>query len=170
MAFFITSGSHPVGLHRGAPMDVYAWNRSGSTRAVGDVIQFDLTKAQAETTTVLDGADSSIFSNYVIPAATIVGAALGAGSFYGVVMESTADNNKGRVRVQGECDAFCIAASGSIAVGSPLIIATAYNLDLVVAAGEPYHAFALAALTTPTTRTLCRVMFDGIGNMGTFVS
>lgn len=170
MALFDTNLQHPLGLSVGKPIDVQAYNRTGSSRAEGDVVQFDLNQSQGEVTSIDEGTSSSIYANFIQPVATASGVAIGAGSIYGVVQETIADNAKGKVRVRGITNAFVIAASGSIAIGDPLVLATAYNADLVEAAGEPYHAIALEAATTPTTRTKKKVLFEGIYNLGTFVS
>jgi len=170
MSIIDTGVSHPRGIAPASNFDVWVFNRSGATLAVGDVVQFDMNQSQAETTSVVEGAEASIWANVIDPVATATGVGIGAGSFYAVALESIADNAEGKVRVRGKCQAYVIAASGSVAIGDPLVCAASNNLDLIEAAGEPYHAIALSAATTPTARTLIDVMFDGIGNTGTFVS
>lgn len=170
MSLFDSSVQHPLGATVGRPIIVEAYNRTGSAVVAGDVVQFDLNQVNSEVTSIDEGVAASIFANFLIPVATASGVGIGAGSIYGVVQGSIADNAKGKVMLRGITNAYVIAASGSIAIGDPLVLATAMNCDLIEAAGEPYHAIALEAATTPTTRTLKKVLFEGIGNFGTFVS
>lgn len=160
----------PLGLSFGPDEDVIAYNRSGAELAIGDVVQFDLNQSQSETDSIAENDSGSILANVIDPVATASGVGIGAGSIYAVAREVIADNAKGTMRVRGVCNAFVIAASGSIAIGDPLVCAASNNLDLVEAAGEPYHAIALEAATTPTTRVLKKVYFEGRHNFGTFVS
>lgn len=167
---FESGAKLPLGLSYGPDEDVTVYNRSGAALAEGDVVQFDLNQSQSETDAIIENDDGSILANVIDPVATASGVAIGAGSMYAVAQEAIADNGKGRVRVRGRTQAYVIAASGSIAIGDPLVIAASNNLDLIEAAGEPYHAIALEAVTTPTTRTLADVYFEGRHNFGTFVS
>ena len=161
-----------IGSHRASSLSVTRIRPcSGSTRAIGDVVQLDMNQSQSETDSIAFGDDGSVWANFIEPVATASGVGIGAGSYYGVALESIADNAKGKIRMRGIVDAFVIASSGSIAIGDPLVIAASYNLDLVEAAGEPYHAIALEAATTPTARVKKKVFFDGCAcSMGTFVS
>ena len=172
MSLFDSSVQHPLGATVGRPIDILAYNRTGGSRVLGDVVQLDTSKSQVETTGVAEGESSSIYANFVIPVAVFSGAAIGGGGVYGVVQETIADNAKGKIRLRGLTQAYIIAASGTVAVGAPLVLATAYNCDLVPAAGEPYHAICtvVPSDTTPTSRTIGTVLFEGIGNFGTFVS
>jgi len=152
-------------------IDATFYNRSGNTLDIGDVMQVDIipTPATESTSVVPGGMGTSIWSNVDDPNA--------AGIKYGVrcvALESIADNAAGRFRICGIVDAFVIAGTGSVVIGDRLVATTANNLDLVGPAVAGVHeqicAIALEAQTTPTTRTLSSVWFNGLpGGFGTEV-
>lgn len=139
-------------------------NRSGGAWVIGDVIQLDLTQSESEVTSVAFGEDASIWANAINPTAAGV-----QGSIMGVVVETDgiADNATGTVRFQGVVDqAYVIKATGNIAIGDKLVATTARNLDADRASNEMIIGRSLEAKTTPTTRTLAKVWFDGINGFG----
>jgi len=152
--------------------DVVVTNRSGATFAYGDVVGFDMLAAasqQTETTSESPGGSGvSIFNNAIAPHA-------GSISYQpmGVCIEAAgiADNARGKVRIWGICEAYVILNSGNVTVGMDLSATTAKNLDGAPAAGERIVGIALELATTPTTRALIDVWFNGAGGgFGTFVS
>ncbi len=155
--------SHP-GVVRGLRfpvVDVLAINRSGGTRAIGDVVEFDLANADGDVTSNILNQASGGFANFLAPTAT--GLKFG---IHAVCLEATTDNALGRVRIEGIVQAFVIRASSNISKGDPLIITTAYNLDGISAAGEKYVATALDLVTGPSSRILARVLFRGFNTRG----
>jgi hypothetical protein len=140
-------------------IDATFYNRSGNTLDIGDVMQVDMmpTPATESASVAPGGMGTSIWSNVDDPNA--------AGIKYGVLcvaLESIADNAAGRFRICGIVDAFVIAAAGSVVIGDGLVATTGNNCDLVLAADERIIAIALEAQTTPTTRTLSSVWFNGL--------
>lgn len=142
-------------------------NRSGGALAPGDVVQFDFAQGDGDVSNYTWGDDNSAWKNVIAPTAAVV-----AGTSYAVIgvvqgSSSIADNGiVPRIRVVGPTDAYVIAASGSVALSNRLVATTAKNFDLVDAAGEPYLAWAMEAVATPTTRTLGQVWVNGFGGMG----
>lgn len=66
------------------------FNRTGATRAVGDVLQLDVAQTATETTGYVQGGGTSVFENAVLPEAGLEG----YGTF-GVVIESgSLDDNR----------------------------------------------------------------------------
>ncbi len=139
----------------------------GGDKAAGDILELDIANADAVVLSNATSGDDSGFSNMLAPTA----ARVKGGGIHAVCLEDILDDTVGLVRVQGIIDsAFCIKAAGDISAGDPLVVTTSKNLDGTPAAGERYDAMALAALSSPSTRTLSKVLFDGIYGFGTFVS
>jgi hypothetical protein len=142
------------------------FNRTGAAVEYGDLVMFDLARAQAETTSDTIGAETSVFSNFVVPAT--VGLLHG---LFGIVVEEAgiADNAAGRLLIRGIYDsAYIIMGSGNLARNIPLVaINGSHDLDGVVAAGEKYLAISMDTATTPTTHVRKKVLFDGIYGFGT---
>ncbi len=155
----------PHGIEPGGEYVVHATARGGAF-AVGDVVQFDLQLADAAVTSLANSGSTSGWGSFTAPTATGVALKL----VFGVVQEAIADDAEGKVMIRGHTDAYVIAASGSTAVGSPLVAAAAKNFDLVPEAGECYWALAQEIVTTPTTRALGAVYVDGLRGFGQFVS
>lgn len=145
-------------------IDVVVYNRSGSAFAVGDVVQLDLASSATESVTENPGGTegTTTFSNAIAPTAAGIKAGI-----LGVALEVIADDAKGRIRLQGFVDqAFIIDGTDSVAIGDPLVATTAKNLDAVLAVNERIIGIAQTAHTTPTTRTLGKVLFNGITGFG----
>lgn len=166
MNALLQSGGAGIGIF---PANNYAWfyNRSGSTMALGDVVMVDMvTGPQTESASVDPGGEgTSIWSNVDAPTA--------AGIKYGILavcvqVGGVLDNAKGRFCLSGILeDVFVIDGTDSVAIGDPLTATTAKNLDAVLAVNERIVGVALEALTTPTTRTLAKVWFNGLpGGLG----
>lgn len=131
----------------------------GGSVVVGDVMMFDLLKADAASTTASAYASTSIFSNLIPPSA---GAVLGTSpGIFAVCLEAAADDASCLVALSGPIDAMVIGAAGSMAIGTPLVATTSKNLDIVVATGEVVLGVGMAALATPTSRALGSVWFSG---------
>lgn len=165
MNALLRTGGAGVGIF---PANEYAYfyNRSGSTMALGDVVMVDcVTGPQTESASTDPGGEgTSVFSNVDAPTA--------AGIKYGVLavcveQGGVADNAKGRFCLCGVLDdVYVIDAADSVAIGDPLVATTAKNLDAVIVGGAGVHerivGIALEALTTPSTRTLGKVWFNGL--------
>ena len=161
MKALLQAGGAGVGIFPQANY-AYFYNRSGGALAKGDVVMVDcVTGPQAESTSTDPGGEGdSVFSNVDAPTA--------AGIQYGILAvcveeDGVADNAKGRFLISGVTDeAFVIRATSNIAIGDPLVATTAKNLDGVTAVDERVVGIALEAQTTPTTRTLSKVWFNGL--------
>jgi len=148
----------PIGLQPPSDNPVRVTVR-GAAMAVGDVLAFDLVISDSAVTNLTPGSETSGWSNVRAPSAAEV---LGNDpTVFCVCTEAAADDAKGSVLVLGYVDAFVIAASGSVAIGSDLIVTTAKNFDLVEAAGETIAAIGNEAVTSPTARTLGNVYVFG---------
>lgn len=136
------------------------WECRATARAAitqGEVVVFDLTNTDGDVSNNIVGDAASGFANVKKPAAgDIVKSAV-----YGLALEDIADNATGRILICGIAQGSLIRASGSIASGDALVPTTAGDLDGIIANGERQIAIALEAVTTPTTSTLGRVLFNG---------
>lgn len=142
-------------------IDRQVMNRTGATRAVGDVVRLDnLVSPQAETTSSEYGLDSSRYSNAVLP--TTAGLKWG---LYGIVLEAAADNAKMRVRLQGRVKANVVGTDAT-AIGEPLFAAnTADTLTSDVTADSKVLGFA-EVVTAGATEQQIDILFFGIGMIG----
>ncbi len=148
---FGTNMHAPIGLQPPSENPVPVFVR-GAAMAVGDVLAFDLVRADAAVTNLTPGDPASGWANVRAPTAAEV---LGNDpTIFCVCTEAAADDGKGRVLCLGYIDAFVIAAAGSLAIGTDLVVTTAKNFDVVEAAGETIAAIGNQVVTTPTTRTL----------------
>jgi len=157
------ASAHPLIMNGLQPqnLDVSVIMRGG-TAAVGDVLQFDMLAEDAAVSTATIGADNGIWKNVSAPTTN----GIAAGMWNAVATEAIAATATGAVRVWGIIDAYVIAASGSVAIGSRLVPTTAKNFDLVSAAGEVYRALGMAAVSSPSSRALGSVFVAGIGSFG----
>lgn len=144
-------------------------NRSGGAVAVGDVLQFDMQATDGDVTTFDFGDPNSIWKNVIAPrAGAITGNEV---AVFCVALGAAADNATiSRVRIYDKVDqAFIIGATGSMAVGTDLVVTTAKNFDIVVATTEVIVGIGGGAVATPTTRTLGGPVFIN-GFRGLFAS
>jgi len=147
------------------PTELYhsAYMRGGAAVA-GDLLMQDYLASDAATSTAGAaniGLSTHIMANVIAPSAAGI-LVTSAGPYFGVALRAAADDTLVRLQTFGYCTAFVIAASGSTAIGSGLVGTTAKNLDLVVASNERTLAQAQEVMTTPTTRTLGEVLFNGV--------
>lgn len=145
----------------------------GGSKTRGQTVKFDFVNADADVTdNDMDGGTNSGFAN-VIATTT----ASEAGGMFAVIEKAytktaspsstVADDKEALVTMYGITQALIKKASGSLAKEDKLVIdvsvsATGLTSD-ADSAGVDHKvvAFALAALTTPTTETLARVFFFG---------
>ena len=151
-------------------LEYQCYMRGGAATA-GDLLMQDYLASDAATSTA--GAanvrlSTHITANVIAPSAA--GILTDVGPFFGLAVRSVADDALVRLCMFGYASAFVIAASGSLAIGSSLVGTTAKNLDLVDAVGERHLAQSQAVVTTPTTRELGEVGFNGIGHLWTGVN
>ena len=122
----------------------------GAAGSRGQVVQFDLARGNAATTSALVAESTSSLVNVAAPTA--------AGIKYGLcaVLESdVAQNGKAWAIVRGRVYALCKKTSGSITYGDPLQMeASGTALQATLAANARVVAISLGTATTPTTATL----------------
>ncbi len=132
----------------------------GGDGSQGDVYQFDMGLTDASVLNNVPGERDGGYVSVVPPNA----AGVAGGAIMCVLMQDISDDETGIAWTVGIIpSAFVIKASGNIAIGNPLVATTSKNLDGVTAQGERYIALALEAQTTPTSRTLSKVWFNGEG-------
>ena len=124
-------------------------NRTGGATVVGEPYVLDLAASDGDVSTFRPGPDTSIWAN-VIDAGSVVAGTL---TICVVALEAVADNAEFQACYFGFCDALIIDDTDSVAVGDPLAL-IAGSFDAEPAVDQPVFAFALEALTTPTTATL----------------
>lgn len=137
------------------------YNRTGGAVAANDIVMFDLTSADAASTSEDPGAakGTSIYQNVIKPVVTGTSQSFPCA----LVLTGGADDAEIEVLVYGMATAKAIKASGNIAIGDRLVADVNMNVDGTSAVGERFVAIARQALTTPTTRTDCKVFFNGWG-------
>lgn len=165
----VKPGAGPgIGLHPGET-DIVAWNRTSVTFEVGDVVQVDIAASATEATqSTSPGGDDSGFAQVVQPANIKNGI---MGVVVDLMNDAGADDTKVKVRLQGICDAYVIAASGNATIGEGGVAAAgadaaSNNFDAVHAADEKITCIFLETKTTPTSRVLAKVWVDGINGFG----
>ncbi len=135
----------------------------GGNRAVGYVGMFDLANSDAAVTSNKSGVETSGLASIVAPVDT--GTELKFGLFC-VCAEAISDDQVGNAVYKGRVKALCKVASGNITPGMPLTVATDGTLTADVVAGDKVVGIALETITTPTSGTLCDVLFDGMYGAG----
>lgn len=137
----------------------------GGNRSKGDCLQFDLAQTDAATTNANVADPASSLVNVVTPATAML-----AYGCFGMLLESTLDDQKGYVCIEGFCDAYCIKASGDINPGDPLVVDTNGNLSADGTLGYKIVAYYApldgSAMSAPSTRTIGRVYFSGVNPIG----
>jgi hypothetical protein len=165
MSIFDTSAGVPVGL--GSPSNMYrmAYNRTGGTTAIGDIVMFDIALDETETTNADMGGTASAFSNVVVPADTVASLVYG---FFAVCMEVAADNKLMRVCVKGLVPANLAVAYTAVdmTVGRFAAVAAADTLALVGGTGTAADKCIAIGVQAHATDTQVRVLFDGLDGFG----
>ena len=154
-------GGPPFGTQPGPPDKAFIWNRSGATRAVGDVMQLDLAQTATETTNNLVGDTASGFANGVL------GVALQQeyGIFFIVTGGSLVDNGSMQVHFSGIIDAN-VSGANAAALYEPLTVITAQdNLTSNVVTTEKIVGIVLVA-SAAGTEELIQILFDGWHGFG----
>lgn len=162
-----------------ASISVVATNRSGSARVPGDVVCFCLQNSppissDGVTISMDPGAEGYYLSNFTAPSAADTRC-----QYYGVLQDSLADMEKGRVLVKGITQAKVIDNSGATSIGAGLgcvtISTNAYYLDARGgnnSATAPRKIMAItledyaASSITATSIKGIYVLFDGINGFG----
>lgn len=137
----------------------------GGAKAAGDVVQNDLAMSDAATTNMNVADANSGLVNVITPESGQL-----ASGLFSVMYEATPDDQKGYATFTGFATAYCIKASGNIEPGDPLTVDTSGNLTADGSASHKIVAFYSpldgSTLTSPSTRTLARVWFNGINGIG----
>jgi len=86
-----------------------------------------------------------------------------------IALEAAADNGYFDALISGEVDALIVDSDDSVAEGDPLVAGlNTMNLIAVGASGQKILAKSIETVATPTTPTMCRVLFDGVYGLGTW--
>jgi hypothetical protein len=155
-----------------AEQDVWAWNRTAATLTPGEMVMFDLTDTDGDTTTTLtEGADGSTFANVISPSTAGIGGLAGGanhpGFFFGIVLTGGADNTKVQLRMRGIVRASLTSAAATIGVG--LVGANSVRtLTATVAANN--KVLGIVREANGSAAGLFSILFDGINGFGTVVA
>lgn len=164
---FNATGLSGNGLFPSEGLDVTVTNKAAGTMSVGDLVMFDGRATGSGVTSVDPGGSGTSIYNCVI--APNAGSGQFLHAYFGVVLGPVAVVGvETKVRCFGLVEsAFILYSAGSAAIGDPLIAAATKDLDGATAtAGAKVLARARAVVTTPTTRTLSKVDFNGITGFG----
>lgn len=132
----------------------------GGDASQGDVMMFDMGNTDASVFNNVPGARDSGFVSVIPPNA----AGVQGGSILCVLMQDISDDESGIAWTVGIIDnVYVIDGADSVAIGDLLVATTSKNCDAVTAQGERYIGIAMEAQTTPSTRTLSKVWFNGEG-------
>ena len=137
---------------------VSATNRSGATTAKGEIVMFDLAQSDGDVSNGTPGAEASGYTNYIDPS---VADAL-TSYFFGIAVDSIADNAVGRILVRGRVNARVAAAC---VAGSALMPAA--NGEMLIRTGaSDGKIVAIAETDDATVTNYADVLFDGIHGFG----
>lgn len=142
------------------------WNRTGSTLAIGAVVQLDIGASPATESTSKDPTavfGTSIWHNVVTPTT----AGLKSGIF-AIALESIADNASGKFRLRGIVEALQFETSdGAVAVGDDLYAVNAsVNLGTVATASAKVLGKAMDVIADADPASLATILFNGIEGLG----
>ncbi|UCC71263.1 MAG: hypothetical protein JSV86_12820 [Gemmatimonadota bacterium] len=150
----------PDGLPLGLQPDVEkvrVINRSAATRAVGDVVMFDLEATDGDVSTFRPGDENSIFANVILPAT----AGLRNG-WFAIVTEGGADNAEMTVAIRGVVKANVSGLNAAALTDELAAVNGQDTLDSdAVAAGERVIGRPLET-TAGGTEEQIYVLFNGI--------
>ena len=156
-----STGGPPFGTQPGPPDKALIWNRSGATRANGDVMMLDLGQTAAETTNNLVGDTASGFANAVLGAT----AQLQHGIFMIVTGGSRVDNGLMQVHFSGiiECN---VSGTNAAALYEPLTVVNAQdNLDSDVSTTQKIVGLCIT-VTAAAGEELQPQLFEGWHGFG----
>jgi len=141
---------------------VTATNRSGNTTGVGEVVMFDLAQSAGEVDNATPGSSDSDGNNsgyncYIDPA---IGSPSTKHYFYGIALESIANDASGRICVSGRVSAN---VDGSTGVGAALVPAADGQLDLAAGTAD---CKVVAIAEEADASNVAMVIFDGIHGFG----
>lgn len=158
-----TSVQEPTGLQL-IDIDVKAYNRTGATLALGDVVVFDMTQSDAACSSITNGGGTGIFENLITPATAHLGV-YPCGIVVNLLGGAGADDALVEVRVQGIVDAL-VEGTDAGAAGDLCFLSNAQRqLNSDAAANERAVALLLEATASGTAAT-AKVWFDGINGVG----
>ncbi len=156
-----SAGGPPFGVQPGPPDKAFIWNRSGATRALGDVMQLDLGQTATETTNNLVGDTASGFANGVLS----VELQREYGIFFIVTGGALGDNQLMQVHFSGIIDAN-VSGANAAALYEPLTVTAGQdNLDSDVVTTEKHLGIVLVA-SAAGTEELIQILFDGWHGFG----
>lgn len=149
----------------------------GSSSIAGDVLQQDYlglqVTADSETVEATPGTNGSVWFNTSAPTAngvlaTAAGAAA-AGPFFLICQKTVADLGTYSGICYGITNAFLIASSGNVNIGTGMGVTTAKNLASIAGAAARKVGFGMVGLVTPTSRTLGLAYLNGVGHIGSAI-
>lgn len=146
--------------------DVALMNRTGTTLAVGSVVQLDFMASDADSTNAKVGDPNSIWANAILPTNTIQ-----VSKVFAIVIESAVDNARVKCRVHGVVQAR-VSSAAAIGIGDAMLVPIAGSAILAAdsqgATSTGGHlGFNLTALTASADQ-LVDVNFDGLHGAGRF--
>jgi hypothetical protein len=142
---------------------VDATNRTGATTGVGEIVMFDLAQSATEVdngtpgSSDASGANSS-YNNYIDPSV-----AVGLVSyFFGIALESIADNTTGQILVRGRVNAKVAAAC----VAGSVLMPAADGTMIIRTGATDGKIVAIAETDDSAVTNYADVLFDGIQGFG----
>jgi len=137
---------------------VTATNRSAATTGKGEIVMFDLAQSDGDVSNGTPGAVASGYTNYIDPS---VADAL-TSYFFGIALESIADNAVGQILVRGRVNAKVHADT---VAGSALMPAADGTMILRTGASDG-KIVAIAETDDSAVTNYADVVFNGIEGFG----
>lgn len=139
--------------------EILVTNRSGATRAVGDVLQLDAARADAASTNNTVGSENAGLANGVLPATAQIQYGI-----FGVVMRAATDDSRTVLRLRGAVNSVLLDAATAVGLG---LIPINGAVDLADSAGGNAGEKIIGILLTATAGAgLSDAWFDGINGFG----
>lgn len=150
------------------PIDILVTNRTGASVAIGDVLELDIRRLNAASTSNSVGIATSGIANAVVPVLTA--ASDFAWAIFGVAQQAAGDATKLRLRLMGQVDLVTISANVTLATTVLGLIPQASKVALIAtpqntgAAGAVPTKVIFIPLTGGTTSP--DGWFDGVRGFG----
>lgn len=157
---FSETGGKPIGIAPPSTMIVHAFNRTGGTLLPGEVVAFAMDLAE-ETANAQFGDELSCWANVVDPATADL-----ATGYFGVAMDSIADDTKGRIMVQGIIKCTLAAAYGTLNALQGFSATNASHELTLVVAGVDGEKIIAKPLTIADADDIATVLFSGLDGFG----
>lgn len=144
---------------------INATNRTGANAVYGQLVMLDYALSDGDVSNFTEGDENGAYANFVVP--TSAGCSTGRAVF-GIVNKVTgiSDDEAGEILLQGRTSiALVYASAGSISTGDLLWgdpTQEALEWNGTGETGYVYLARAEEDVTTPSTATAAKVLFDGI--------